>query len=318
MLYLIALSLIVISALCSGLTLGYFTLDKAALRRQAAAGRRAARPQHPPRTHGHRLRTTLLLTNVLVNTTLSVLLSSIASGIVATIAATSLIFIFGEIIPQAVLSRFALRFGSMFAPFVRALMWLTSPVSFPVSYILDRALGEEMPALYSHHELMELISEHEDSEHSIIDADEERIVHGALRFSHTTVREVMTPKELVTSFDIERRLTDEFFNEANQHGYSRYPVYSGNPDNIVGLLYTKDLIIEDEHIAIKDTEEAFDKNMLIVRPSAMLDDVLGQMLKKKQHLSIVKNRNGNFLGVISLEDIIEEIIQHEIEDEDDT
>lgn len=315
--YPIAIALIALSALFSGLTLGYFTLNPQTLRRQAKFGNQEAARIIPVRERGNQLLTTLLLGNVAVNAVLSVFLSSIASGVVAAFAATTLIFLFGEIIPQAVLSRKAMKVGSACAPLVKALMFITAPITYPIAYILDRMLGAEMPGIYSRHEIMEIVSEHEDSEYSPIDADEERIVHGALRFSHLLVREVMTPAELVISFDEQRKLNHELYEKINDEGYSRYPIYSGRPENITGILFAKDLIVEDDHIAITDTEDAFERNFLKVRDNEKLDSVLTKMLKQKQHIAIVYNRNKNFIGVITLEDIIEEIIQVEIEDEDD-
>jgi metal transporter CNNM len=178
-------------------------------------------------------------------------------------------------------------------------------------------LGSELPRTYSHNELKDIISEHEDSEHSAIDADEERILHGALQFSHMSAREVMTPSNKVVSYDENQRLTEDFFEEVNEEGFSRLPIYSGEPGNIIGMLYVKDLIVEDDDITIKETEEAFERKFLTVQAQDKLDKVLARMLKSRLHLAIVRNKNKKFVGVVTLEDIIEEIIQQEIEDEDD-
>jgi len=315
--YLIVIFLIVCSALFSGLTLGYFSLNVSTLRRRARLGDTEAQIVYPIRQRGNLLLTTLLLGNVAVNTILSVYLGSIASGVVASIMATGLIFLFGEIIPQASISRHALYVGSRLAPIVRVLIIAFYPITYPIARFLDYMLGEEMPTLYSRHELMAIVSELEDSTQSAIDADEERIVHGALMFSHTTVREVMTTKDKVVTFDENQRLSSDFIETVSHHAYSRYPVYSGKTDNIVAILYTKDLLGEAPDIMLKDTEDAFDTNLLKVRPHTTLDAVLGQMLKRRQHLAIVTTKSDAFLGVIALEDIIEEIIQQEIEDEDD-
>lgn len=315
--YLISIVLIGFSAMFSGLTLGYFSLDQHSLQRRAKHGDVAAKIIYPIRKKGNLLLATLLLGNVLVNTILSVYLGSIASGIVASIAATSLIFIFGEIAPQAIISRHAMWFGSRLAPVVRLLIILFYPVTKPLAYSLDKLLGDEVPVLYSKTEIMQIVSDHEDSEHSTIDADEERIVHGALQFSHRRVSEVMTPIDQAVILDENQRLTHTFFQELSESGYSRYPVYSGKRTNIVGILYAKDLLTEDDNIALKDTEDAFDTAILRIRPAQFLDVVLGKMLKQKKHLAIVETNNKQAVGVLSLEDIIEEIIQQEIEDEDD-
>lgn len=270
----------------------------------------------PVRKLGNLLLTTLLLGNVLVNTVLSVFLGSIASGVVASLMATTLIFLFGEIIPQATISRHALWFGSRLAPLVRVLVFMCYPIAYPIARALDYFLGEEMPTLYSRHELMEIVSELEEAEQGTIDKDEQRIVHGALMFSHTTVREVMTHKDSVVRFAATERVSDSVLATLAEHAYSRYPVYSGNQDNIIGILYAKDLIHASDGTLLIATD-AYDERYLSIRPHTTLDTVLAQMLKRRQHLGIVTSKNDSFLGVISLEDIIEEIIQTEIEDETD-
>lgn len=315
--YLIALALVVLSALFSGLTLGLFSLDTHTLRRRANLGDADAIKLYPIRQKGNQLLTTLLFGNVAVNTILSVYLGSIASGVAASIMATTLIFLFGEIIPQAVMSRHAMYFGPKLAPLVQILLLVCAPIAYPIGKLLDRVLGEEIPMVHSKQELMQIVSEHEDSDHSTIDADEERIIHGALQFSHRRVDEVMTPLEQVVMFPATQRLDHAFFEQVTEEGFSRYPIYDEDRSRIVGLLFARDLLTEDEHITIRETEEAFDEQVLRVRPHELLDVVLGRMLKQKRHLAIVERPAGTALGIITLEDIIEEIIQFEIEDEDD-
>lgn len=301
----------------SGLTLGYFSLNLNTLERRAKHGNADALAIYPIRKRGNLLLTTLLLGNVMVNTALSVYLGSLVSGVVAGVIATTLIFLFGEIIPQAAFSRHALWVGKTFAPIMRVLMFIMLPITYPIAYVLDRLLGEEMPSLYSKNDLMQIVSDLEESEHSDIDKDEERIIHGALQFSHTSVREIMTPKESVVTYEKNQRINQEFIDTVSETDFSRYPVYSGNEDNIVGILFAKDLMYEEDDVAIWQTAEAFDENFLKARPDEKLDVVLGRMLKQKKHMAIVQSKNRVFLGVVTLEDIIEEIIQFEIEDEGD-
>lgn len=315
--YVISFVLVALSGLFSGLTLGLLSLDPQSLRRRAKHGDANAAAIYPIRKKGNLLLTTLLLGNVAVNTTLSIFLGSIASGLAAGIMATSLIVIFGEIIPQAVISRYALWFGAKSIWFTKVVLVLFFPIAYPIGRILDHFLGSELPTTYSHKELMDIISEHEDSELSALDADEERIMHGALQFSHLRVSQVMTPADRIISFDENQRLNDTFYTQVNEHGFSRLPIYSGDPSNIVGVLYAKDLLIEEEGIPIKDTQVAFQRTCLVVGTGDFLDAILGKMLKSRQHLALVRNRNKQFVGVITLEDIIEEIIQQEIVDEDD-
>ena len=315
--YIITVVLVLLSAFFSGLNLGLFTIDTQTLKRQASLGNIYAARLYPIRAYGNQLLATLLLGSITVNTTLAIYLGTLLNGVVAGFLATTIIFLFGEIIPQAIFSRHALYVGSVSAPLVYVALFIFSPVAYPIAYILNKLLGDELPKMYSKQELMHIISEHENSEHSTIDADEERIMHGALQFSHRTVREVMTPVENVAMFDENQRLTHSFFEEVAEHGYSRFLVYRGNRSNVVGILFAKDLLVEDENIAIHETEEAFETDFLKVRASTLLDGVLSKMLKQKRHIAVVFSKNNQCVGVISLEDIIEEILQYEIEDEDD-
>jgi len=137
MTYFIAILLLALSALFSGLTLGLLSLDVHNLRRQADMGNKDAEKVYPIRKRGNLLLTTLLLGNVAVNATLSVFLGSLASGIVAGIVATAMIFVFGEIIPQAVMSRYGLWFGARTTWIVRFVIILFYPITFPIAYTLD-------------------------------------------------------------------------------------------------------------------------------------------------------------------------------------
>lgn len=315
--YAISIILIVLSALFSGLTLGLLSLDIHSLQRRAKHGDKNASIVYPLRQRGNLLLTTLLLGNVAVNTTLSIFLGSIASGLVAGITATALIVVFGEIIPQSVISRHALYFGAKTAWFTRIALVLMWPIAFPISKILDYFLGHELPTVYSKSELMDIVAEHEASHLSDIDNEERQIIHGALQFSHVHVKDAMTPKANVVSYSDDQKLTDDFFEEINDSGFSRIPIFKAATGTIAGILYAKDLIVEDEEISIKDTEEALDKKFITVKEMDFLDSVLVKMIKLRRHLAIVEDKAEKFVGIISMEDIIEEIIQQEIVDEDD-
>lgn len=312
--YLIVLGLLALSAIFSGLTLGLMSLNTHALARQARLGNTYAAKILPLRRQGNRLLTTLLLGNVLVNTALSVFLGSLISSVIAIVLATALIFLLGEIIPQAVFSRHALRFGSFWAPVARILMILLWPITFPIGWLLDRVLGEELPTVYSKQEIMEIVSEHEDSEHSPIDGDEERIVHGALKFSHKKASDIMTPRRQVVTLPASQVLDVAVRKKLGEEAYSRYPVVDGSPEYVVGILYTKDVLVASPTTTVRDL---CDKTILRIKPDTKLDTILAYMLKRQLHMAIVRNDDFAMLGVVTLEDIIEEVIQQEILDEDD-
>lgn len=315
MVYVIALALLACSALFSGLTLGIMSLDVHDLKRKADLHDRRAQIILPLRKRGNLLLTTLLLGNVSVNAVLAIYLGSIASGVAAGILATSLIFLFGEIIPQAVIARHAMAFGARTAWIVRILFVALYPIAGPITWALDRALGEEIPSVYSRHELLKVIEEHEDSHHSDIDADEERIMKGALTYSDKTAVDVMTPWSVTMLLEERQLLTPAVLKQMRESGHSRFPVYIDHVQNVSGILYVKDLI--GRKMTGKRAQAYVDRSLFAVYEHAKLDEVLNAFLKTKHHLFIVINEAELPVGLISVEDIIEEIVGVEIVDEFD-
>jgi len=315
MTYLIVISLVALSGLFSGLTLGLLSLDKNELERKISLGDKDAKRVYPVRKHGNFLLATLLLGNVAVNSTLAIFLGDIASGFMAGIIATALIVIFGEIIPQATFSRYALVVGAKTAWLVKIFMIILSPVCWPIGWVLDKSLGEEMPTVYSKKELSKIIEEHKDSTDSDVDEDEERIVKGALSFSNRTVEQVMTPRTVVFGIEINTPLDDKALQMIKEEGFTRVPVYEETIDNVKGLLYMKDLVYLKNGATIRDLYK--EEKVIVVSRGTHLDQLLNTFIDSKAHMAFVKDEYGGFEGVVTLEDILEEILKQEIVDETD-
>jgi CBS domain containing-hemolysin-like protein len=162
---------------------------------------------------------------------------------------------------------------------------------------------------------MKIIEEHEDSTDSHVDEDEEKIVIGALSFSDKYVHEVMTPRTVVTAIEKSTLLTDEVLHKLMEVGKSRIPVYDGEIDNIIGILFLRNLIGVD--YKDKPVEQFVERNIFFVHEEKKLDEVFNLFITSKQHLFIVIGDFGGMEGVISIEDILEEIIGTEIVDEFD-
>ena len=313
--YLIVIILLLFSALFSGLTLGLMSLNAPELKRKMHLGDKEARKVYKVRKRGNILLTTLLVGNVAINSALAIFLGSIASGVVAGLVATGLIVVFGEITPQAIFSRFALSLGAKLSWLVETFIFILYPISWPIAWVLDKTLGKELATIYSKRELMKIVEEHESAKESDIDADEERIVKGALTFSEKSVRDVMTPRTVVMSLEFSQKIDRELLRTLMESSHSRIPVYKDEKDNTVGMLYLKKLI-GDDNIG-KTVGQLADKKVFFVDETKKLDDVFNAFLRSRHHLFIVKNEFGGVVGVIALEDVIEEIIKSEIMDEAD-
>lgn len=311
---LIITTLLVLSAAFSGMNLGLMSLGPHELKRKIKFGDRRAKKVYAVRKNGNLLLVTLLLGNVAVNAALSVFLGSFTVGIVAIIVSTALITLFGEIIPQAILSRYALAIGSRLTWLVWIFLFVLYPVAKPLAWILDKVLGDELPTVYSRNELLSIIEEHSAHDGSDIDRDEEQIATGALSFSNTRVGEVMTPASRVLQVNAEDSVSQKLNNQLRKNGHTRYPVYAKKPGNVIGILNVKDLLGE----TYATIESAMRKHPIFVEESSKLDIVLKKFLSTRQHLFIVINNKHQFTGVITIEDILEEILQTEIIDEFDS
>lgn len=315
MAYIISIALVLLSALFSGLTLGFFSLNKDDLERKAKLGGKRAKKIYRVRKDGNLLLCTLLIGNVAVNSTLSIFLGSIASGFMAGLIATGLIVIFGEIIPQAAFSRYALTLGAKLVWLVRIFLIFLYPICKPIAWLLDKALGDEVPAMYSKKELIDIIEAHEHSEDSDIDLDEEKIIKGALSFSDKTAKDIMTPKEKMFFLPFSSKLSKKIVSQIFETGHSRIPIYKKNKDNVVGILYAKDLIINNH--AQKTIGSVARPDVIFVHEDKKLDDLLAAFKKVRHHLFLVLDNKEKLKGLVTIEDVIEEIIGEEIVDEFD-
>ena len=312
MIYIVVLALLGMSALFSGLTLGLMSLGPHELKRKMALGDSRARRIYAVRKKGNLLLVTLLVGNVAAISTLSIFLESITSGLVAGILTTFLITIFGEILPQAIFSRYAMMLGARTAWIVRLILFVFYPIAAPLAWILDKALGEELPTMYSRKELTGILEEHGGS---TLNKDEERIARGALTFGDKIIRDIMTPRSMVTGIQKDRLLDASTIDDLRLSGYSRFPVYDESLDQVTGMLYAQQLI--DPAIRGKAVAKVCSKTVYFVNEDARLDHALNAFIKTKNHLFMVVNQFSEFVGVIAVEDVIEEILGVEIVDEFD-
>jgi metal transporter CNNM len=141
-------------------------------------------------------------------------------------------------------------------------------------------------------------------------------MHGALSFSDKTVADIMTPREKVYALAHNRMLTSDTLEEIRENGFSRVPVYGESIDKVLGILYVLKLVGK-EGLALQSVESVTLREPHTVYADEKLDVVLKRFLHSKRHLRIVKDRKGKTVGVVTLEDILEEVIRSEIEDERD-
>ncbi len=243
---------------------------------------------------------TILSKKIFVGINNTFLLLFIDIGIV-----TTLILIFGEILPKVYANRNAYAFSLFMAPIIQfldrfILFWITSPMSRATAFF-EKKLGDKKNKISVDQlsQALELTDDHETT------SDEQRMLEGIVNFGNTDTREVMCPRIDIFALSDQMSL-EEIIPLILSKGFSRIPVYSKKKDNIKGILYTKDLL---PHLNKSDYQwQKLLKTPLYVPENKKLDDLLKEFQQKKNHLAIVVDEYGGTSGLITLEDIIEEII----------
>ncbi|KAK1351749.1 CNNM transmembrane domain-containing protein [Heracleum sosnowskyi] len=239
--------LVLFAGIMSGLTLGLMSLGLVELEILQRSGTSNEKEQAavilPVVQKQHQLLVTLLLCNAAAMEALPLYLDKIFDEVVAILLSVTFVLFFGEVIPQAICSRYGLAVGANFIWLVRVLMIICYPVSYPIGKILDWVLGHN-EALFRRAQLKALVSIHskEEGKGGELTHDETTIISGALDLTEKTAEEAMTPIESTFSLDVNSKLDWEAMGKILAKGHSRVPVYYGNRSNIIGLLLVKSLL----------------------------------------------------------------------------
>ncbi|XP_003738706.1 metal transporter CNNM4 [Galendromus occidentalis] len=321
--------LLLTSGLFSGLTLGLLNLNMDELQVIKTCGTKDERAHAsriiPFRRRGNYLLCSLVLGNVFVNNLFTIYVESkLPDGLGLTLATLGIV-VFGEILPQAICSRYGLAIGARTSLITRFIMVITFPLSYPISVALDGVLGKEVPSIFNRAKLTEYLRVVRTEN---IEQDEMNIIFGALDLTRKTAQDVMTRIGDVFMLPIDAKLDFGTIAEIVRRGYTRVPIFEGDRQNIVGILHTKDLALVSpaDSLPLK-VLTSFHKHPVCF---AFTDDPIGSMLtefrKGRSHLVLIRaiiqsvDRDPLYrlVGIVTLEDVIEEIIQAEIHDETDT
>jgi Mg2+/Co2+ transporter CorB len=261
------------------------------------------------------LLTTVLIGNNIVNIAASVLAASLAVeyfggwGVPIAIAVmTFLILTFGEIMPKTFAVHHAERFSIAVSKPLEILIFVLRPVAKVLSvmtHAFGKVLGLKMQQrrLLSEEEVKTFLDIGE--EDGAIEGDEKEMINGVLKLDYTTVKNVMTPQEDMVCLEAHQSV-DSAVELIKKYGYSRIPVFEGTEDNIVGILYAKDLLINanDSTISLKKLV----KSAYFVPETARVDDLLKEFREGKFHIAVVTDEEGRIKGLVSIEDLLEEIV----------
>lgn len=246
----------------------------------------------------------VILFSYSLNSVFSVIESTLLKFIVEVVLVTFLLLLFGEVLPKVYASRNNVKFACFIAYPISILDKVLSPVSIPLRSItnfIQEKLGKQKTnfSVDQLSQALELTSSDDTSQ------EEQKLLEGIVSFGNTDTKQVMSPRIDLFALDIEETFA-EIFPKIVEKGYSRIPVYRDNIDHIEGVLFIKDLI---PHINKKE----FDWKTLLREPffvpeNKKLDNLLKDFQGMKSHLAIVVDEYGGTSGIVSLEDVIEEIV----------
>jgi gliding motility-associated protein GldE len=326
------LVLLICSGLISGAEVAFFGLSQTDLNeieeKKTSRGKIVVKLLERPK----KLLATILISNNAINIGIVLLFNSIGDTIffkinyllfglisvrflLEVLVATFLILMFGEILPKIYANRNRFEFSLFMAYPLKLLDILLTPLSSPMrsaTIFMHNKLGKQKSGLSVDQlsQALELTSEGDTTK------EEQKILQGIVSFGNTDTKQVMRPRIDIFALSEDMKFT-EVLEEIKQHGYSRIPVFSENMDNVSGVLYVKDLL---PYIDRKN----FNWLTLIREPyfvpeNKKLDDLLLEFQDKKNHLAVVVDEYGGTSGIVTLEDVIEEIvgdISDEFDDED--
>lgn len=311
-----------LSALFSGLVIGLLSLDVTELEILKKCGtekeRRYAATIIPMRKMSNLLLCSLVIGNVIVNAGLQVLLDAVFPGIVGFISTTVCLTIVGEILPQAVCARYGLAIGAKTIWITWIVIIVTFPVAYPLAKVLDWCLGDEIAFVFDRERLQEYIRITKN--YNNLDAQEINIITGALKIKKATVSQVMTKLKDVFMLGYESIINHQTIVTIIKRGFSRVPVYQGTRKNLIGVLMVKDLALVNPHdeISLRSMMAFYRHPTLAVDEYHTLDIALNTFREGKSHMAFVRDhRKRDIIGIVTLEDIIEEVLQVEINDETD-
>lgn len=328
LLLIVFVALVSFSGYFSATESAFTTLNKIRIKSQADEGDRKAKLALYITNHFERALTTILVGNNIVNIAAASVATVIATqllapsgldedtiNIICTVYVTVVVFIFGEMIPKSLAGDRSESIGLLFAPPLRLLMKLFTPIVAVFSFLnklVSRFFKAEEEPSITEDELYEIIETVE--EEGIVDEEQSDMLKSALEFSATTAADVMTVRQDIIYIDIS--MSNEQIKDLIMHTtHSRIPVCDGDPDNIIGTLPIRAFL--KEYLKNPNLEL---RSLLIpaffVKASANIDDLLTIMRQHRYYLAVVIDDKASTIGIVTIEDFLEELVG-EIWDEDD-
>lgn len=326
----IVVVLLALSAFFSSSESALFSLSRAVLERLGESVDPRAKRVAKLLAHPRRLLASILTGNTIVNTAAAAITALAAyeladamgfnknlAVLIEIVIVTIAILFLSELVPKLFALRDSERWAIRSSFAVQLSIWILSPIALPLAHLtafLSQAFGIEKHSMLamSEEEIHALVQV--GHEHGVLEAEERKMIHSIFEFGETIVREVMIPR-----IDMIAIGKDTTFEELTQVvincGHSRIPVYDEKVDNIIGIVYAKDLLVAAHNPSEYDLKKHI-RPVYFVPEEKKIDDLLSEFQTEKIHIAIVVDEYGGTAGLVTMEDIIEEIVG-EIQDEYD-
>ena len=316
--------LIGLSGFFSGLEVALVGIRKSKVVQLFNEGKKGSKALHKLKTNPSWMMSSVNLGNNLVNVGASALATSLAIRLfgddglgIAVGVMTFLILVFGEITPKTYCNANSTKIALKYAPVLLAFSYVFYPVvkffEIITKGVVKLTGSSNTPPPITEEEIKGVIDQ--GLEEKAIEKDEMELVHGALKFDDTVIRSVMTPRTKMFSLN-SKMLLFEALPQINQRGHSRIPIYGDSSDDIVGVIHVRDVLKELERDNKMASLEQISRKAVFASQEKMVSALLKEMKGRKTHMAIVVDEHGGVEGLVTLEDLLEEIVG-EIEDETD-
>lgn len=308
--------LIILSAFFSSCEIAYSSVNKIKLKKKVSDGNKEATKAMEIVNNYSEALSTILIGNNLVNIAVSSLATMVAvaylgeemGSLLATIVATIVVLIFGEILPKALANKFSLKLTLLYVKPFKICRMIFFPITFLVTKfvkLISKIWTPKNIEVSEIDEELNVITE-ELEEEGVIDEEDAELIISAIDFRDVTAHEIMIPRVDVFAIDIDDNQEDILKNE-QIFRYSRVPVYEDTIDHVIGILNTTSLMKK-----ILNGEQIDLRSMLIepmyVHKTKHISNILTKFKATNQHLAIVADEFGGFMGILTIEDIVEELV----------
>jgi CBS domain containing-hemolysin-like protein len=316
--------LIGLSGFFSGLEVALVGIRKSKVIQLFNEGRKGSKALHKLKMNPSWMMSSVNLGNNLVNVGASALATSLAIRLfgddglgIAVGIMTFLILVFGEITPKTYCNANSTKIALKYAPVLLVFSYVFYPIvkffETITKGVVKMTGSSQTPPPITEEEIKGVIDQ--GLEEKAIEKDEMELVHGALKFDDTVIRSVMTPRTKMFSLN-SKMLLFEALPQINQSGHSRIPIYGNSSDDIVGFIHVRDVLKELERDNKMVSLEQIARKPVFASQEKMVSALLKEMKGRKTHMAMVVDEHGGVEGLVTLEDLLEEIVG-EIEDETD-